>query len=123
MRAFLALLVGIPLWGCAMNARSPEQYREATAQVLAAHNDQLRACYEQAHKGDPTAEGTVSIHFNVEPETGKFVHARVVGGSAPDSVKRCVLQAVEGNVLSPADKREGDATFDWEFVPPKPPPV
>ena len=118
--AMLGAVMATALSGCGAHARSPEQYRDATAQVLAAKSDELRACYDSAKRGDPTAEGTVSVHFKVAATTGKFVHPRVVGGTAPDTVKRCVLQSIEGTALAPADARDGDATFDWTFAPARP---
>ncbi len=116
----LPLLAGAMLVGCQFDARSPEQYRDATAKAIAAHNDDLRSCYDTAQKAEPGAAGTVTVRFKVKADTGKFVDAKVVGGTAPDAVKQCVLKALDGLALTPPDKRDGDATFVWEFAAPKP---
>ena len=119
--ALVPVFLGAALCGCGAHARTADQYRDATAQVLAGRNDNLRACYDDAHKADPAAEGSVSVRFKVEAATGRFVDARVVGGTAPESVKRCVVQSIQGAVLAPADGRDGDATFEWTFLRPKTP--
>ncbi len=105
---------------CQFYARSPDDYRDATAGVLAAKSDQLKACYDDLRKTDPAAAGTVTVSFKVLPDTGQFSGASVVGGTAHEPLKQCVLKAIQGGTLTPPDKREGDATFTWEFSAPKP---
>jgi hypothetical protein len=88
--------------------------------VLATRSDQVRACYDGAYKADPSSQGAVTVQFKVEADTGNFVGAQVVGGTASDPLKQCILKSLDGAALAPADARDGDATFQWEFVPPKP---
>jgi hypothetical protein len=116
----VSLLVGVGVIGCGGHARSPDEYRDATAAVLATRSAQVRACYDGAYKADPSAQGTVTVQFKVEADTGKFVGAQVVSGNAPDPLKQCILKSFDGALLAPADAQDGDATFQWEFVPPKP---
>jgi hypothetical protein len=116
----VCLLVGAGLLGCGAHARTPDEYRDATASVLATRNDQVRACYDSAYKADPASQGSVTVQFKVAADTGKFEALQVVGGTAPDAVKQCILKSFDGAVIAPADPKEGDATFEWQFVPPKP---
>ena len=115
----VGLLVGIGVIGCGGLARSPDDYRTATAGVLATRSDQVRACYDRAYKADPSSQGTVTVQFKVEGDTGRFVGAEVVGGTAPDPLKQCILRSFDGAVLAPPDTHVGDATFEWVFVPPQ----
>ena len=116
----MSLLVGVGVIGCGGHARSPDEYRDATGAVLATRSAEVRACYDSAYKADPSARGTVTVQFKVEADTGKFVGAHVISGDAPDSLKQCILKSFDGAVLAPPDAQDGDATFQWEFVPPKP---
>ena len=111
---------GAGLIACGGHARSPDEYRDATAGVLATRSDQVRACYDSAYKADPSSQGTVKVQFKVEQDTGKFVGAQVVGGTAPEALKKCILNSFDGAALAPADAQDGDATFEWVFVPPTP---
>jgi hypothetical protein len=120
LRAAALALVGVGLWGCQYNARSPEDYRDAAANVIATQDDQVRSCYDAAFKADPTAAGSVQVRFTVQAETGKFINSKVIGGTAPNAVKQCVVNSLDGLQLTPPDKRDGDATFVWMFTAPKP---
>lgn len=113
-------LGGAMLSGCQFYARSPQDYRDATAKVLATKKDEIRSCYDAAYKANSSAAGTVQVQFKVQPDTGKFTDVKVVGGTAPDAVKQCVVNSLGGLVLAPPDKREGNATFVWVFKAPKP---
>lgn len=118
--ALVALpLAGGLLSGCQFYARSPQDYRAATAKVLSTKDDAIRSCYDAAYKADPTAAGTVKVQFTVKAETGKFMNVKAIGGSAPAAVQQCVVNSIEGATLAPPDKRDGDATFVWTFTKPK----
>jgi hypothetical protein len=116
---WVCLLVGAGVTGCG-HPRTPDDYRDATASVLATRSDEVRACYDSAYKSDPASQGSVTVQFKVAADTGKFMDAQVVGGTAPEALKQCILKSVDGAVLAPPDSRDGDATFEWTFVPPKP---
>jgi hypothetical protein len=120
MRALeLALgLLAVPLAvGCI--ARSPEQYRDDTAKLLETKSGEIKDCYD-AHIKDETnrnARGSVVVEFKVKEDTGTFeaVRADDKRSTAPAAVQSCVVDAIGDLALKPADAREGDATFTWEF--------
>ncbi|HEX9620944.1 MAG TPA: AgmX/PglI C-terminal domain-containing protein [Polyangiaceae bacterium] len=103
--------------GCSFHARSAEDYRDATQALLETRNPQIKQCYDDALKAQPDLQGTVGIMFTVENETGNIINAAVDPGStnAPDALSQCVLTSVQGLTLSPPDKRDGLATFVYQF--------
>jgi hypothetical protein len=105
--------------GCSGTARGLEAYRTDTQRLLATRNDQLKGCYDAALKSDPKASGTVTVTFVVEKKTGAIANAAIdtAKTSAPQPVSACVLKAVDGLKLDPADRHEGRATFVYEFTP------
>ena len=105
--------------GCSFAARSPEMYRDDTKAVLETKNNDIRACYDGVLKGTPNAAGKVTVKFNVETEAGKFTNIAVdkPNTTAPAEVADCVTKSINGLGVSPPDKREGEATFVWEFAP------
>lgn len=118
----LALIIG----GCTFYARSPDQYRDDTAAVLASKGADLNACYDAAAKANPTATGKVTVQFTVEKKTGKIGNAAAdpARTTAPQALIDCVVTAINGLVLSPPDQRDGSATFEYDFArttPPAPP--
>ena len=112
--AVVALAAGS--FGCAMK-RPAEQYRDDTAALLASRSASVKQCYDEALKGDPKLEGSVTLKFTVAKETGQIVNAQVDAGStkAPEKLSSCVMKSVEGLVLAPPDGNDGDATFTWEL--------
>lgn len=107
------------LQACSFNARSPEDYRNVTNDLLATRADQLRACYDEVLKANATAGGIVVVSFKVEEKTGKLLEPNVdpARTTAPDPLKQCVITALDGLAIDPPDSREGNATFSWEFKP------
>jgi hypothetical protein len=107
------------LVGCGGKARSPDIYRADTQQLLDMHSTQLRGCYNEALATNATLAGTVKVHFVVAKKTGAITDVKLDPAStAPEPIGRCVLQALEGLTLSPADRRDGRATFEYAFQPP-----
>ncbi len=108
--------------GCSFAARSPEMYRDDAKAVLETKNNDIRACYDGVLKTMPAAAGRVTVKFNVETEAGKFTNVAVdkANTTAPAEVADCVTKSINGLGVTPPDKREGDATFVWEFAPPAP---
>jgi len=117
---FVALVLGAA--GCSYYARSPEKYREATRELIDGNRPAIEACYTNALQEQQDLQGRVAILFSVQPETGLIANTRVDEGqtNAPESLAQCVVQAVEGLKLSPADEREGQATFFFDFVAQQP---
>jgi hypothetical protein len=102
---------------CSFYARGPEDYRDATQKVLDTRSQQMKSCYDETLRANPTAKGTVAVHFMVEKETGKLKDATLdkARTTAPEPLGQCVLKSLEGLALQPPDARDGDATFVWDF--------
>ena len=124
----LALVVG----GCSFIARSPDQYRDDTSNLLSTKSAQLNPCYDNAVKTEPSAAGKVTVVFTVEKKTGTIsgVTPDPARTTAPQSLVTCVVTALNGLVLNPGDQRDGKATFEYDFArpgapgaPPAPPPA
>ncbi|HEX7480281.1 MAG TPA: AgmX/PglI C-terminal domain-containing protein [Polyangiales bacterium] len=103
--------------GCA--ARDAEMYRTDTRALLETKNGAISACYNAELKADRKAAGKVVVRFTVQNDTGKIVDAKVdeTQSKASPALGKCVVDAINGLTLDPADKRDGDATFSWEFEP------
>jgi len=112
----LVLVAFASLCGCQFYARSADDYRKATRDLLETKNADIKSCYDAQLKTNPTQTGKVVVHFTVEKETGKIKGPAVDGSStAPAELGACVVRAIDGLTLDPPDKRDGDATFSWEF--------
>lgn len=107
------------LAACGGTSRGLEAYRADTQKLLETRNLALKSCYDDALRSDAKLTGTVTIKFVVEKQTGAIRSASVDGAqtSAPSILGECVLQAVSGLKLEPADRNEGQATFVYEFKP------
>lgn len=125
MKSLLSLVViagcTVAVTGCSFAARSPEMYRDDTKAVLDTKSADIRACYDGVLKSTPGAAGKVTVKFNVETEAGKFTNIAVdkPNTTAPPEVAECVTKSINGLGVTPPDKREGEATFVWEFAPTK----
>jgi hypothetical protein len=113
----LTLLTCAFAGACSFHARDSESYRKATRELLETRNPDIKSCYDVELQRDPKAQGTVVVKFVVQKETGKIVSPKVdeVASSAPTTLGQCVVRAIDGLALQPPDKRDGDATFRWEF--------
>jgi hypothetical protein len=115
--AFLALL--IPLSGCSVSyhARSAENYRKDTRALLETSSASFQQCYESVLASTPDAAGTVAVQFTVLEETGKISGASSLPEStAPEALRQCVVQGLEGLALDPPDERKGMATMTFDFA-------
>jgi len=118
MQKLIVLASLASLSGCAFMARGADMYRDDTSALLDTRKDEIQQCYDDILKTDPSAKGTVAIHFGVKKKTGEVHGAEVIADrtTAPVNVQQCVLTALEGLKLDPPDDRtDGDATFVWEF--------
>jgi hypothetical protein len=106
--------------GCTFIARDTETYKNETRSVLETKNSQIVSCYDAALAANPSHSGNVVVTFVVEKKTGSItnVSADPNQSTAPEALQTCVVTALEGLVLDPADQREGQATFTWTFSPP-----
>ncbi len=131
LRAFAITSLALVVGGCSFIARSPDQYRDDTSNVLSTKSAELNTCYDNAVKTEPAAAGKVTVLFTVEKKTGKIsnVTADPARTTAPQSLVTCVVTAINGLVLNPGDQRDGNATFEYDFARPgapvgaPPPPV
>lgn len=114
---FGALCATLATMACSFHVRSPEDYRDVTQDLLLTRQNEIKACYDDLLKKDRNAGGTVKIDFKVEAETGKIKDAKVDpnGTTAPPELGECVVQSISGLVLTPPDKKEGVASFAYEF--------
>jgi hypothetical protein len=131
MKNTLLISVGLAvLAGCSFAARSPEMYRDETTKALEPKNNDIRACYDGVLKTTPGAAGKVTVAFDVakdgEQGAGTVVNVKVdkANTTAPDAVADCVTKTIAGaGPLSPADARQGQATYVYEFSAPPAPAV
>jgi hypothetical protein len=119
-KSIAILLVSLAAAGCSFYARSPEQYRNDTTNLLASKSAELDTCYDEALKANPTAAGKVTVVFTVEEKTGKIADAKADPGrtTAPQPLVDCVTKAINGLLLAPPDQRKGSATFEYDFARP-----
>jgi hypothetical protein len=104
--------------GCSFYARSPEDYRDEVQKLLDTRSADIRACYDGALQGNKELQGRVTVALTVEAETGMIKDVKVdpAGTTAPAELQTCVTNAVSGLALAPPDKREGQATWIYEFT-------
>jgi hypothetical protein len=104
---------------CSGTARGLEAYRTDTTKLVETRNRQIQGCYEDALKTEATLAGTVTVQFIVEKQTGAIAYPMIQQDktTAPAVLAQCVVRAVDGLVLAPPDRNEGQATFVYEFKP------
>ena len=120
MKNAIIILLASILPGCTCIARDTETYKKDTRTVLEGKNDAIKSCYDSALAANPAQSGNVVVTFIVEKKTGTItnVAADPNKSTAPEGLQQCVVTALEGLVLDPADQREGQATFTWTFSGP-----
>jgi hypothetical protein len=112
--------------GCSFAARDAEMYRNDTRALLETKNAEIKQCYDETLKTDPTASGSMAVRFTVQSETGRIVDASIdtARTTAPDALGVCVARAISTLALTPPDANDGQATFVYEFtVGPAPAPA
>jgi hypothetical protein len=113
----LALAAAVP--ACSGTARGLEAYRTDTEKLLDTRSAQLKSCYDDTLKTTATAAGTVTVQFVVEKKSGVINNPMIdaARSTAPAPLGECVVKAIDGLKLDPADRNEGRATFVYEFKP------
>jgi hypothetical protein len=98
-------------------------WTDDTNKVLQAKNPDIKACYDGYLKGNPGVGGKVTVNFEVETDQGKIQNVTIdkANTTAPDALGDCVKQAITGLVVSPPDKKTGQATYVYEFSQPPAP--
>ena len=114
--SLIALLASVT--GCSFYARSPEDYRDATQALLDTKAGDIKACYDAALKNQKELQGRVTVQFTVEAETGKIKDVKTdpSGTTAPETLSTCVTNSISGLALTPPDKRDGVATWVYDFA-------
>lgn len=103
-------------FACEYHARSADDYKSATRELLQTRNDDVKACYDKVLAANGSAEGSVEVSFSVMAETGALTDIEVLPSStAPAELGQCIVSAIDGLALDPADERKGEATFAWQF--------
>ncbi len=120
---FLTASAVVP--GCTCVARDAETYRADTRSVLETRTRAVKDCYDVALTTDPKLDGKVVVKFKVEKKTGKIMDTVVdkERTKAPESLSKCIVEAVDGLTLDPVDQRDGLATFSWTFKANEPKPA
>ena len=102
--------------GCSFHARDADTYRQVTRELVDTRSPEIKECYDVALQTNETVSGAVVVNFVVEKKTGKIMNPVVdPGTTAPAELAKCVVDAIDGLQLDPADAREGQATFTWHF--------
>jgi hypothetical protein len=115
----LSSLAAFALGGCSVSyhARSPEDYKQATRALLESRESTFKQCYEGVIAATPDAAGTVAVQFTLEEKTGKIIAPTSLPEStAPDPLRQCVVNGLDGLALDPPDQRKGIATMTFEFA-------
>lgn len=104
--------------GCSFAARSPDMYRDDVRALLDTKSGDIKACYDVLIRGDQNAVGNVTVMLDVEAETGAIQNVMVdeQNSTAPQPVRDCVSQSIQGLVLQPGDASLGKGTFVYEFT-------
>lgn len=121
LMASIVMIMGVSLAACSASlaVRDATSYQADTRTVLMSHNNQVKACYDQALAQDQSTTGTVVVNFKVKAESGDIYDTEVNQDetTAPTSLSQCVLRTLDGLKLDPPDKNEGHASFRWDFNP------
>jgi hypothetical protein len=92
--------------------------REALREVMRAHADEVRACYEQGLRAQPSLEGKLLVRWVID-DTGRAKLPCIVGASTTiqdREVWRCVMKQVT-TWQFPKAEPEGfvRVTFPWSL--------
>jgi hypothetical protein len=122
IRTLGAIALGFCVFGCSFHARSPQDYRDATAALLETRAAQVKQCYDGILQSQKDASGTVVLNFTVEKKTGNITKLVVdeKKSKAPAELGQCLVKSLEGLALTPPDERDGIASFSYEFKVKKP---
>lgn len=118
MRKSITLLTLLAVTaGCSFIARGEDQYRADTRAVLETRTAEIKSCYDNALAQNPAQSGTVVVNFTVEKKTGKLTNVAVDPDqtTAPETLSNCVVNAIDGLVLTPEDQRDGIAEMKFVF--------
>jgi hypothetical protein len=120
MTRSIVLLTSLVLLGssaCSFVARDAEGYRNDTRALLETRSAEIKECYDVILQTNETVSGDVVVSFTVEKKTGKVMNPAIdtAKTTAPAEIGKCIVDAIDGLQLDPADQREGQASFSWTF--------
>ena len=117
MRKIIVTLSLAGLAGCSFIARDADMYRTDTRALLETRNADIKACYDNALASNPAQSGTVVVNFTVEKKTGALTNVAVDPdqSTAPAGLQTCVTEALASLTLEQPDRRDGQATFTYQF--------
>lgn len=117
MLSLMFVLASAVVPGCTCIARDAETYKNETRSLLETRNKAVKDCYDVALTTDTKVQGDVVVNFTVEKKTGKIINTQVdtARTNAPESLSKCIVEAIDGLTLDPVDQRDGQATFTWKF--------
>ncbi|HKP56453.1 MAG TPA: AgmX/PglI C-terminal domain-containing protein [Polyangiales bacterium] len=97
--------------------RDGAMYRDDTRKLLETKQSELRQCYDAELQKDPKAGGKVVVSFTIQKDTGVLINPKIDDlQSTPNrTLRRCVVDSLKGLTLEPADERDGEGTFTWQF--------
>lgn len=109
--------------GCGGHTRTPAEWTEDTRALLEGQSEFIKACYTKELKENPKLEGTVTVKFTVENDTGRVRRVKIddAGTTAGDPVRKCVMENIKDLRLKPPDANDGLGTFTWQFTATVPP--
>jgi hypothetical protein len=120
MSRSIVLLTSLLLLGssaCTFVARDAEGYRNDTRALLETRSAEIKECYDVILQTSESVAGDVVVNFTVEKKTGKVMNPAIdtAKTTAPAEIGKCIVDAIDGLQLDPADQREGQASFSWTF--------
>jgi hypothetical protein len=111
-----ALLASLGACSGSFYARSAEDYKLATRGLLESRQSDFKQCYEGVLAATPDAAGTVAVQFVLEEKTGKILTpSSLPESTAPEPLRECVVNGLNGLALDPPDQRKGVAKMTFEF--------
>jgi hypothetical protein len=117
--AITTLLLTTSFFGCSAQfaVRDANAYRQDTRALLETKNGAIKDCYDAQLKAEAKPIGKVVVNFVVQEETGQIINVALdtQKTTAPEALSSCVVDAISGLNLDPADQNQGVASFEWEF--------
>jgi len=110
-------IVVVQFNACSFVTRDSESYRSDTRSLVSTRSPDIKACYDEELAKNPSMAGSVVVSFRVEKKSGQVLDPVVdtKHSTAPSSLGRCIVQAINGLSLPDPDLRDGEATFTWDF--------
>ncbi len=104
--------------GCSFLARDAEQYKADTQAQLDTRRSGIQSCYDRELAQNPNARGKVTVQFVMEKKTGELINPSYDPNrtTVSEAMATCVVGELSNVSIEP-DRREGQATWIFEFRP------